>query len=142
MQKTVSAETGVGWHDLLTAALWTWDSPSNGSQMATTAAELNRYFQMIHQRVPMRVSVFIRWLRKPSSFAGRVIVAFMLVIGGVFSFLPVLGLWMLPLGLLLISQDVPFLQKPLVATLAWLESKWVSLKGKWKRAKLSRQTGS
>jgi hypothetical protein len=110
--------------------------------MATTAAELNRYFQMIHQRVPMRVSVFIRWLRKPSSFAVRVIVAFMLVIGGVFSFLPVLGLWMLPLGLLLISQDVPFLQKPLVATLAWLESKWVSLKGKWKRAKLSRQTGS
>ena len=92
---------------------------------------------MIHQRVPMRVSVFIRWLRKPSSFAGRVIVAFMLVIGGVFSFLPVLGLWMLPLGLRLISQDVPFLQKPLVATLAWRESKWVCLKGKWKRVKLS-----
>ena len=92
---------------------------------------------MINRRVPMRVSVFIRWLRKPNSFAVRVIVAIMLVLGGIFSFLPVLGLWMLPLGLLLISQDVPFLQKPLVATLAWIESKWVWLKGKWKQVKLS-----
>ena len=83
------------------------------------------YFRMINRRVPMRVSVFIRWLRKPNSFAVRVIVAIMLVLGGIFSFLPVLGLWMLPLGLLLVSQDVPFLQKPLVATLAWIESKWV-----------------
>ena len=27
--------------------------------------------------------------------------------GGIFQFLPVLGLWMLPLGLLLFAQDVP-----------------------------------
>ena len=35
----------------------------------------------------------------------------LLILGGIFSFLPVLGLWMLPLGLLLIAQDVPLLQK-------------------------------
>ena len=33
------------------------------------------------------------------------------MLGGIFSFLPLLGVWMLPLGLLLIAQDVPFLQK-------------------------------
>ena len=38
---------------------------------------------------------------------------------------------MLPLGLLLIAQDVPFLQKPLVRALAWIEAKWELLRLKW-----------
>jgi hypothetical protein len=99
--------------------------------MAATKAELNRYFEMINRRVPTRVSEFIRWLRKPSSFAARLAVALLLILGGIFSFLPVLGIWMLPLGLLLIAQDVPFLQKPLVSLLAWIEEKWALLRLKW-----------
>jgi hypothetical protein len=99
--------------------------------MAATKAELNRYFEMINRRVPTRVSEFIRWLRKPSSFAARLAVALLLILGGIFSFLPVLGIWMLPLGLLLIAQDVPFLQKPLVSLLAWIEKKWALLRLKW-----------
>ena len=70
---------------------------------------------MIDRRVPIGVSRFIHWLRRPSSFAVRLIIAILLILGGIFSFLPVVGLWMLPLGLLLIAQDVPLLQKPLVA---------------------------
>ena len=100
--------------------------------MATTKAELNRYFEMIDRRVPIRVSQFIRWLRKPSSFAVRLVVVLLLILGGIFSFLPVLGLWMLPLGLLFIAQDVPLLQKPLVGALAWGEAKWERLKVKWR----------
>ena len=80
--------------------------------MATTKDQLNRYFAMIDRRVPTRVSQFIRWLRKPSSFAVRLVVALVLIVGGFFSFLPILGLWMLPLGLLFIAQDVPLLQDP------------------------------
>ena len=99
--------------------------------MAATKAELNRYFEMINRRVPTRVSEFIRWLRKPSSFAARLAVALLLILGGIFSFLPVLGIWMLPLGLLLIAQDVPLLQKPLVSLLAWIEEKWALLRLKW-----------
>ena len=99
--------------------------------MAATKAELNRYFEMINRRVPTRVSQFIRWLRKPSSFAARLAVAILLMLGGIFSFLPLLGVWMLPLGLLLIAQDVPFLQKPLVRSLAWIEAKWELLRLKW-----------
>ena len=100
--------------------------------MAATKAELNRYFEMIHRRVPIRVSQFIRWLRKPSSFAVRLVVALLLILGGIFSFLPVVGLWMLPLGLLFIAQDVPLLQKPLVCALGWVEAKWEWLKVKWR----------
>jgi hypothetical protein len=83
--------------------------------------------------VPTRISQFIRWLRKPSSFAARLAVAVLLIVGGIFSFLPVLGFWMLPLGLLLIAQDVPFLQKPLVKALAWVEAKWKLLRLKWQK---------
>jgi hypothetical protein len=100
--------------------------------MATTKDQLNRYFAMIDQRVPTRVSQFIRWLRKPSSFAVRLVVALLLIVGGFFSFLPVLGLWMLPLGLLFIAQDVPLLQKPLVKALMWVEARWQLLKVKWR----------
>lgn len=95
-----------------------------------TDIQLNRYFEMIHRRVPIKVSGSIRWLRKPSSFAVRLVVAFLLILGGVFSFLPLLGIWMLPLGLMLIAQDVPFLQKPLVQSLAWVEAKLKWLKEK------------
>jgi hypothetical protein len=87
---------------------------------------------MIDRRVPIRISQLIRWLRKPSSFAVRLVVVLLLILGGIFSFLPVLGLWMLPLGLLFIAQDVPLLQKPLVGALAWVEAKWEWLKVKWR----------
>jgi hypothetical protein len=97
-----------------------------------TKAELNRYFEMIDRRVPIGVSRFIHWLRRPSSFAVRLAIAALLVLGGIFSFLPVLGVWMLPLGLLLIAQDIPFLQKPLVSAFAWVERKCEWLKVKWR----------
>ena len=100
--------------------------------MATTKAALNRYFEMIDRRVPVKVSQSIRWLRKPSSFVVRLVVAMLLILGGIFSFLPILGIWMLPLGLLFIAQDVPLLQKPLVGALGWVEAKWAWLKVKWR----------
>jgi hypothetical protein len=100
---------------------------SRACTVTTTKAELNRYFQMIDRRVPISVSQFIRWLRMPSSFAVRLVIAILLILGGIFSFLPVLGIWMLPLGLLLIAQDIPLLQNPLVAAFAWIERKCVKM---------------
>jgi hypothetical protein len=107
-------------------------SYSRSYRMITTKAELNRYFEMIDRRVPVSVSRFIRWLRMPSSFAVRLVIATLLILGGIFSFLPILGIWMLPLGLLLIAQDVPLLQKPLVASFAWGERKCDWLRVKWR----------
>ncbi|WP_245944922.1 hypothetical protein [Pelagibacterium lacus] len=52
-------------------------------------------------------------LRQPWAMLIRVPLGILLVIGGVLSFLPVLGLWMLPLGLLLLAIDLPFLQRPM-----------------------------
>lgn len=58
-------------------------------------------------RVPMST------LRRDSWFPIRFPVALALIAGGVFSFLPVLGIWMLPLGLLLLAVDLPILRGPI-----------------------------
>lgn len=101
---------------------------SERSNMASVKAELDRYFGLFQRRLPFKVSAFIRWLREPASFWIRVIVAGLLILGGIFSFLPLFGLWMLPLGLLLIAQDIPILQRPLLVALKWTEAKWKQMR--------------
>ena len=86
--------------------------------------ELDRHFAWFEQKLPERPARFVNWLRRPSSRLVRIPLASLLIVGSVFSFLPVFGLWMLPLGLLLFAQDVPVLQPPLARTLAWVERKW------------------
>ncbi|RYI32713.1 MAG: hypothetical protein EON48_04645 [Acetobacteraceae bacterium] len=54
-------------------------------------------------------------LRRDSWFPVRFPVALLLMVGGVFSFLPILGIWMLPLGLLLLAVDLPILRGPISA---------------------------
>lgn len=87
-------------------------------------AELDRYFEKIEKRLPDSAGRFLRWLRKPSSVIARIVVGLLLILGGIFSFLPILGIWMLPLGLIIIAQDLTFLQAPLVRGLQWAEAKW------------------
>ena len=88
-------------------------------------AEIDRHFAWFESRLPARPAKFVGWLRQPSSKLIRIPLALLLMLGGVFSILPILGLWMLPLGLLLIAQDVPFLEKPVAQSLGWLERKWI-----------------
>ena len=75
--------------------------------------ELDRHFAWFEAKLPAGPARFVSWLRKPSSRYVRIPIAILLILGGIFSILPVLGLWMLPLGLLLFAQDVPFLQPPM-----------------------------
>jgi len=91
---------------------------------AATRAELDRYFRLIERQLPGRFRRFARWLRRPTMLPARIVVSILLIIGGIFSFLPILGFWMLPLGLLVIAQDLPFLQRPLVRLFQWGERKW------------------
>lgn len=88
-------------------------------------SELDRHFAWFERRLPPWAARFVAWLRKPSSRLVRIPLAILLIAGGIFGFLPVLGLWMLPLGLLLFAQDVPMLQKPMVQMLGWIERKWI-----------------
>jgi hypothetical protein len=51
-------------------------------------------------------------------------VAVLLTAGGVVGFLPILGFWMIPLGLILVAQDIPFLRPPLARLFAWIDRQW------------------
>ena len=87
--------------------------------------ELDRHFARFEGKLPPGPAKFVAWLRKPSSMLVRIPLAILLIAGGIFSFLPILGLWMLPLGLVLFAQDVPILQGPMARMLGWIERKWI-----------------
>jgi hypothetical protein len=77
-------------------------------------------------RLPQRLADWSRYLRRPESRNVRIPAAILLVLGGLLSFLPVLGIWMLPLGLLLVAVDLPRLQPPLVRVLHYVERRWLT----------------
>ena len=86
--------------------------------------ELDRYLTRIGTYLPGWLCRTVIWLRKPSRVPARAAVSLLLIAGGFLSFLPVLGLWMLPLGLIVISQDIQFLRRPLLRSFQWVDRKW------------------
>jgi len=56
-------------------------------------------------------------LRRPEAAWVRVPAGLALAGGGVLGFLPVLSVWMLPVGLALLAVDVPVMQDPLARAL-------------------------
>lgn len=89
---------------------------------------LNHQLDRIERQLPKPVRRGLHWLRTPSSRWVRVPTGLLLVVGSLFSILPVLGLWMLPLGLLLLAQDLPFLRRPMRRALLWTERRWLRSK--------------
>jgi hypothetical protein len=75
-------------------------------------ARLNRQFERLQRRIPRFAARWLERLRQPRARWVRIPLGILLILGGVFSFLPVLGIWMLPLGLLLLAVDLAFLQGP------------------------------
>ena len=52
-----------------------------------------------------------RRLKLPKSRILRVGLGVALIVGGLLGFLPVLGFWMLPLGLAVLSVDIPWVRR-------------------------------
>jgi hypothetical protein len=71
-----------------------------------------------YQRMQHSVRCYPRWLRLG--------IGMFLMLGGILGFLPILGFWMLPLGLLVLSYDLPMVRR-------WrrrLEVRWLR---RWRR---------
>ena len=92
--------------------------------MSSAQARLDRQFDRICRQVPAAAG-FLRWIREPHNMIIRIPLAILLMVGGVFSFLPILGLWMLPLGLLVLAVDVPPLKRPVGNLLVRLQ-RWIA----------------
>ena len=81
----------------------------------------DRRLRRLLRRLPGRMQAATRWLRKPASRWARIPAGILLIIGGCLAILPVFGLWMLPLGLMLLADDIPLLRRARDRVLDWLE---------------------
>jgi hypothetical protein len=106
--------------------------PVSGRRMNTTevvpaqAAQSDAYrrerrIERLIDRLPARLQSAVRWLHRPSSRWARIPAGILLIAGGLLSILPLLGIWMLPVGLILLSEDVPPLERARERILDWIE---------------------
>ena len=96
-------------------------------------AHPERRLRRLLRRLPGRMQAITRWLRKPASRWARIPAGILLIIGGCLAILPVFGLWMLPLGLVLLADDIPPLRRGRDRALDWLERRrpnWFSTAGR------------
>ena len=60
----------------------------------------------------------LMWAKTKLPLGVRSVVGLLFMVGGVFGFLPILGFWMLPLGIALIALDLPLTRKSIER---WIE---------------------
>ena len=75
-------------------------------------------------QLPERFANWVHWLLKPESRWARLPAGLLLILGGCLAILPVLGLWMLPLGVILIAEDIPAVRRQVEKALDWMERRW------------------
>ena len=65
-------------------------------------------------------------MRLPQSRLLRTLIGVALIFGGILGFLPILGFWMIPLGLLVLSHDSPFVRRQRRKLSVW----WANRRGR------------
>jgi hypothetical protein len=86
--------------------------------------DLEEQVERLAARLPRRLAQFVRWLRRPSSRFVRMPAAILLILIGLVGVFPIVGLSLIPLGLVLVAQDIPALRPPIARMLAWIERKF------------------
>jgi hypothetical protein len=85
--------------------------------------ELIREVDRLEGHLPRWAVRLLQTTLAPGAVWVRVPLALVLMAGGFAGFLPVLGFWMLPLGLALLAFDVPFLRRPMARVLSFINGK-------------------
>jgi hypothetical protein len=86
--------------------------------------KFDRLLDRLQARLPERLAGAMSWLVSPSARLVRSPLGLLFIAGGVFAFLPVLGVWMMPLGILLIAVDVPTVRRWVVRVWPMVEARW------------------
>src|SRR5919107_1193638 len=96
----------------------------------SSKAKIREAFLRLENEMPGRVAQQIRNLRHPHARWARLPVGLLFVLGGLVApLVPIFGVWMIPLGLLLLAYDVPVLRRPTANFTIWSTYRWVALKG-------------
>lgn len=90
----------------------------------TDAQKLDAIVEKYADKIPRPLGRFIKWMRKPHLRWLRLIAGILLVIFGLVGFLPILGFWMVPLGLIILAQDSKWLQSPTLKAISWIERRF------------------
>jgi uncharacterized RDD family membrane protein YckC len=91
---------------------------------------LHRHLDNLRRWLPGRTASWFDRLRKPEARWVRIPAALLFICGGFLGFLPILGFWMLPIGVLLLSLDIPVLKRPTARALNWAERRWAGVANK------------
>lgn len=95
-------------------------------------ADLDRAYDVLDRHTPDWTSGLIRWLRSPGSRWVRLPLGLLFIGASVLWFLPVLGIEMLPIGLLLVAQDIPLVRGYAARMVLWLELQALRLLRRWR----------
>lgn len=87
--------------------------------------KLDRLVDRLKQKLPDRMARAIAWLVSPAAILIRLPLGLLFIAGGFMGFLPILGFWMLPLGILLIAIDVPMVRR-------WVLRVWPRIEARWR----------
>jgi hypothetical protein len=89
---------------------------------AETASQLHdQRIDHLLDRLPGKLQTAIRHLQRPSLRWVRVPAGVLFIAGTFLSILPIFGLWMLPVGLMLLAEDIPPLRRVRGRFLDWVE---------------------
>ena len=73
------------------------------------------------RRLPEHRQAPLRWLRSPAARWVRLPLGILFLLGSLLFIFPIFGLWMLPVGLLILAEDVPALRRMRTRMLDWIE---------------------
>ncbi|MDG4898252.1 MULTISPECIES: hypothetical protein [unclassified Mesorhizobium] len=68
-----------------------------------------------------KISIFGREFTMPRSRGWRIAIGMLLTFGGLLGFLPILGFWMIPLGLLVLSYEFAMIRRHRRRFIVWWE---------------------
>jgi len=114
--------------------------------MPQRTPDLDEQLDRLENVLPPYLSKILHFLREPRLRWLRTTAGVLLIIGGCFWFLPILGLEMIPIGLMLLAIDTPFLRRPVARFIAWGKRKLLALITLWEvvkgRLRIDRQRGA
>ena len=89
--------------------------------MRPSDREADAYIERKLGQLPRCVGAPIRKLRRDRRLWLRMTIGLLLMLGGFLWFLPVLGIWMLPLGIVVLASEFPVLKRRLVGAAMRIE---------------------
>jgi hypothetical protein len=82
-------------------------------------AKAERRLDRLITKLPPRLCRLVQWTRDPKRIWLRLPLGVVFFLGGFLAILPIFGMWMIPLGLILLAEDVPPARRAIYRLINW-----------------------